>query len=200
MRDMIAKHPWWATIGVILAADAAILGSASAADATGHTPITFCHNEHTITTDDDGFLQGHLHHGDTLGPCNIPTPTPTEEVTPSPTPTSTPTEEPSPSPSTSTSTPVVTEPTPSEPVPTGTPSPSTSQTVIPPVSSESPTSDVTSLPSSSPTSTSAPTGPGLAETGMNTAQGLALAGSISLVGYLAFMFASKRRETTDANE
>lgn len=48
---------------------------------TGHTPVTFCHKpgtpaEQELTTDDDGFLEGHLGHGDTLGPC--PTTTTTE--------------------------------------------------------------------------------------------------------------------------
>lgn len=49
----------------------------------GHTPITFCHKPGTpaqkeLTTDDDGFLQGHLGHGDNLGPClDTPPPPPT---------------------------------------------------------------------------------------------------------------------------
>ena len=39
-----------------------------------HIETTFCHkpgedNQKTLTTDDDGFLQGHLGHGDTLGAC-----------------------------------------------------------------------------------------------------------------------------------
>lgn len=46
----------------------------SAPQETGHDPVTFCHkpgeqNQKTLTTDDDGFLQGHLGHGDTLGEC-----------------------------------------------------------------------------------------------------------------------------------
>lgn len=67
----------------------------------GHAPRTFCHNGHTITTDDDGLIRGHLKHvaegKDSLGECQpepTPTPTPTEttpapEPTPSPTPTPT---------------------------------------------------------------------------------------------------------------
>jgi hypothetical protein len=52
----------------------------------GHTPVTFCHKpgtpaEQELTTDDDGFLQGHLGHGDTLGPCQ-PTTTDETETTP----------------------------------------------------------------------------------------------------------------------
>jgi hypothetical protein len=104
MTRWIAKHPWWATIALIIAADAAILGSASAADAhgEGHTPVTFCHNGHEITTDDDGLINGHYQHieqgKDTLGPCPpsiTPTPSPTATETPSPTPT---TEVPTPTP------------------------------------------------------------------------------------------------------
>lgn len=39
-----------------------------------HEPTTFCHkpgehNQQELTTDDDGFLNGHLNHGDTLGAC-----------------------------------------------------------------------------------------------------------------------------------
>ena len=50
----------------------------------GHTPVTFCHKpgtpaQHEITSDDDGFVQGHLGHGDTLGPCPGDPPTTTGE-------------------------------------------------------------------------------------------------------------------------
>ena len=46
----------------------------------GHTPVTFCHKPGTpaaqeLTTDDDGFLQGHLNHGDSLGACPVTEPT-----------------------------------------------------------------------------------------------------------------------------
>lgn len=53
----------------------------------GHTPVTFCHkpgqhNQREQTTDDDGFLQGHLGHGDTLGKCPTPPDTTTIETDP----------------------------------------------------------------------------------------------------------------------
>ncbi len=73
----------------------------------GHTPTTFCHKpgtpaQKTLTTDDDGFLQGHLTHGDSLGECTTtepePTPTPTPTPEPEPTPTPNPTPEPTPEP------------------------------------------------------------------------------------------------------
>jgi outer membrane biosynthesis protein TonB len=106
----------------------------------GHTPVTFCHKpgtpaEKELTTDDDGFLQGHLDHGDILGACPIPegpTPTPTPEPTPTPTPTVEPTPEPTP---TETPTPTPTpeptvEPTPTpEPTVTPTPEPTNPPTI-----------------------------------------------------------------------
>jgi hypothetical protein len=58
----------------------------------GHTPVTICHHAGptkviTITVDDDGQVQGHLRHGDTLGPCPVvvtppPTPDPDPAVEP----------------------------------------------------------------------------------------------------------------------
>lgn len=48
----------------------------------GHDPVTFCHNGHTITTDDDGLIKGHLRHvesgKDYLGECT-PEPDPTDD-------------------------------------------------------------------------------------------------------------------------
>lgn len=63
----------------------------------GHTPVTICHNGHTITVDDSS-LKAHLHHGDTLGPCAPSTEEPTPEPSTPPvteTPEPEPTEEPS---------------------------------------------------------------------------------------------------------
>jgi hypothetical protein len=70
-----------------------VLGGATMAHATdpynppggGHTPVTFCHKpgtpaEQELTTDDDGFLQGHLNHGDTLGACPVVIPPEPEPV------------------------------------------------------------------------------------------------------------------------
>ena len=81
----------------------------------GHTPVTFCHKPGTpaqqeLTTDDDGFLNGHLGHGDSIGSCptieepptettptettpteTTPTETTPTETTPAATPTETPT-------------------------------------------------------------------------------------------------------------
>ena len=59
-----------------------------------HEETCFCHNvnhnPHTICTDDQGWINGHLGHvnngTDTLGECVAPTVTPTPTVTPSPTP------------------------------------------------------------------------------------------------------------------
>src|SRR5688572_18662282 len=119
----------------------------------GHTPVTFCHNGHAITTDDDGLIKGHMRHvyegKDTLGECPTPTPTPTVE--PSPEPTSSPSV--TPSPTTPVPTPSVTEP--SVPTPTDTSSPSS--TVTPPVpSNPEPTDSQISTAISNPS-----TGPGV---------------------------------------
>lgn len=113
MKRMIASAVL--AVGLVLAPVAAY-GTPGNGQGEGHTPVTFCHKpgtpaEKELTTDDDGFLQGHLGHGDTLGPCPAtegPSPTPTPEPTPTPTVEPTPTPEPTVEP---TPTPTV-EPTP----------------------------------------------------------------------------------------
>ncbi len=118
-----------AAAGATALAAAITLGGWSAASATGghghgHTPVTICHNGHTITVDDSA-VPAHLHHGDTLGEC-APTPEPTTPPvteTPKPEPTTPPvTETPKPEPTT----PPVTEtpkPEPTTPPVTETPKP-----------------------------------------------------------------------------
>lgn len=79
------------------------------ASAEAHEPVTFCHNGHTITTDDDGWTKGHSHHeGDYLGACTETVPTEPEVEEPE-------TEEPETEEPVEPETPVIEEPTPVEP-------------------------------------------------------------------------------------
>lgn len=130
------------TLGIAFAA-LLCSGIAVPAQATGggygHTPITICHNGHTITVDDDA-VQKHLdNHGDYLGECVAPaptqSPTPTEEPTSTPTPTPTPTPQPT------------TSPEPSE-----SPSPSSSPTETPTPTTTMPSSGATTQPMPLPVS------------------------------------------------
>jgi outer membrane biosynthesis protein TonB len=84
-----------AGFGLLLVASGGVSGPAHATGhGHGHTPVTICHNGHTITVDDSA-LHAHVKHGDTLGECPAPTPEPTTPVetpepepsTPAPTPT-----------------------------------------------------------------------------------------------------------------
>jgi hypothetical protein len=64
----------------------AIAGFGATALATGTTPTTICHKEEgqnplTLVIDDDGALNGHLGHGDTLGACEGDETTTTTETT-----------------------------------------------------------------------------------------------------------------------
>lgn len=154
----------------------------------GHSPVTFCHNGHTITTDDDGQIKGHLKHvdqgKDSLGECpptSTPTPTPSE-----PEPTEEPTETPTPEPSeepTIEPTPEPTEEPTSEPTPTTTPS---ETPITPVVTPPAPVvSEVHTV--AEPTTT-------LAETGVN---GWLLAGAgAALVGIGVGLIYARRRYNT----
>lgn len=51
----------------------------------GHTPVTICHNGHTITVDDSA-MKAHLKHGDNLGACKDWPTTPSTPVTEPPEP------------------------------------------------------------------------------------------------------------------
>lgn len=66
-----------------------VLSSPANATEGGHEAVTFCHkpgedNQQELTTDDDGFLNGHINHGDILGSCPAIVPTPTPTVTEQP--------------------------------------------------------------------------------------------------------------------
>lgn len=75
-------------------------------DPPGHNKVTICHKPGTPAQQTkqvpEPAVDGHLGHGDYLGPCQeeppTETPTPSPSPTPSPTPTETPTETPSPTP------------------------------------------------------------------------------------------------------
>ena len=99
----------WKRIIVIAAVAGLIVGgtASSAIGGRGHDPVTFCHNGHTITTDDTGLIEGHMRHvesgKDSLGSCptpedgatSSPSPSPTSNPVPSTPPQSTPTPSPS---------------------------------------------------------------------------------------------------------
>jgi len=109
-----------AGLGLALVVSGGVTGPAYATGGHGHghTPVTLCHNGHTITVD-AAAAKAHVKHGDKLGEC-APKPEPTTPVvTPEPEPT-TPVETPAP------------EPEPTTPVETPAPEPEPTTPVKPP--------------------------------------------------------------------
>lgn len=83
---------------VLIAAALIFVGYFAVMGASGKEQVCFCHNvnhnPHTICTDNQGQINGHMGHvnngEDTLGSCALPTVTPTVTLTATPTPTTEP--------------------------------------------------------------------------------------------------------------
>lgn len=77
----------WKRIIVVAAVAGLVVGgtASSAFGGQGHDPVSFCHNGHTITTDDTGLIEGHMRHvesgKDSLGGCTS-SPEPSPETSP----------------------------------------------------------------------------------------------------------------------